>query len=200
MKNFILILIIFISLDSFAQKITLQAKENNESNFDKALRNLDNISFYDFKFVDNAESKSLKYKVILTEFIKGIEVSQVVFIESNPNLPIGNFENKELPFSIISKFSDDRLKIMFTIAKVINYKKTFELKNEDRFDFNIFVNPKSEFEINKKYLFCAIIKPIKISENTYRNCDFNSAIDDYKDWYTIFGLDKYYIFEIEFKN
>ena len=39
---------------------------------------------------------------------------------------------------------------------------------------------------------------IKIGDNLYRYCDFNSALNEYENWYSVFGLDQYVVFEIKF--
>lgn len=71
-------------------------------------------------------------------------------------------------------------------------------KKKNQHSFRIFINKAQKFKLNTSYLFAGIIKPIKVDENTYRDCDFNIALDKYEQWYDVFGLDHYYIYEIKF--
>lgn len=201
MKITFSIVLILLSHQFYSQTIQIKTSAQTESNFEKSLMAFEGMKFYDFKFINTTKVNNPNYRIILSEYVNGKVISQKDLIVSNPNLPIGNFKNAELQFSILSKYTGEKnFKIMFTIDKTLNYIKVFDVDQDDKFDLKMFANPTSEFEIGKKHLLCAIVKPIKIAENTYRDCDFNSASEDYKDWFRVFGLNKYYTFEILFEN
>lgn len=198
--TFSFVLVLFSNL-FYSQTIQIKPSTATESNYEKALMVFEGTKFYDFKFINTTKINNPKYRLILSEYVDGKVISEKDLIVSNPNIPIGNFKNMELQFSILSKYTqENNYKIMFSVEKSLNYIKVFDVDQNDKFDLKMFANAKSEFEIGKKYLLCAIVKPIKIDENTYRDCDFNAESEEYKDWFSIFGINKYYTFEILFEN
>lgn len=189
----------FCATTLFSQTIKIVAIQQPQSNFERALQDFEKIRFYDFKFVNKTEASKVNYKIIVTEFVNGKPISQEVFIESKPEISFYNFVNNELPFSIFSKYeSETKHKMMFGISTILKHTRSFDLDKKDDFDLKMLVSPRSEFELGKTYPFCALVKPVKIAENTYRNCDFNAEIDRYKEWFNIFGIDRYIVFEIRF--
>ena len=87
---------------------------------------------------------------------------------------------------------------MFKFYKSITSNRKYKTNSNEPNSFKIFVNQSQTFALNKFYLLGGIVKLVKVDENLYRDCDFNSALDKYQNWYEVFGLDHYVIFEIKF--
>jgi len=108
-------------------------------------------------------------------------------------------KSNTVPVTILARsISDDMYKMLYRFYNAQTVSRLFDLKREDMYDFNIFVHIGQEFTFDKTYLFSAIVKPLKIAENTYRNCDFSLEKDRYDQWYEIFGIDRYFVYEIKF--
>lgn len=190
-----LILFFLIPISVYSQEISIQY-ERTETKFEEALKAFEGYSYYNFNFVTN-DTKSLNFEIIEKEFVNGKLTNEKVYFDSK--LVPSNLKSSAIPVTILSKsISNDNYKLLYQFYEVFNLNRNFDLKNEDRYHFKIFINEAQKFTFNKKYLFSAIVKPIKIAENTYRNCDFSGAIDKYDLWYEIFELDRYFIYEIKF--
>lgn len=179
-----------------AQEITIHSKMDNETTFERNLKAFDRIVYYDFDFVSDSE-KILHFQIIEKEFLNGALNKEKVYFDTK-SIPEQMLSNK-IPISLFSKYvKTDNYRMLMNLSKDINLIRNFEIQENDKYSFKIFINQAQKFKLNETYLFAGIIKPIKINETTYRNCDFNSAIDQYEKWYDIFGLDHYYIYEIKF--
>lgn len=193
MRKFILFFL--ISVSSYSQEISIQY-ERAESKFEDALKAFEGYSYYNFNFVTN-DTKSLNFEIIEKEFVNGKLTNEKVYFDSK--LVPSNLKSTKIPVTILSKsISNDNYKLLYQFYEVYNLNRNFNLNIEDQYNFKIFINLDQKFTLDKKYLFAGIVKPIEIAENTYRNCDFAIAIDKYDKWYEIFGLDRYFIYEIKF--
>lgn len=179
-----------------AQEITIHSKMDNETAFERNLKAFDRIVYYDFDFVSDSE-KILHFQIIEKEFLNGTLNKEKVYFDTK-SIPEQMLSNK-IPISLFSKYvKTDNYRMLINLSKDINLIRNFEIQENDKYSFKIFINQAQKFKLNETYLFAGIIKPIKINETTYRNCDFNSAIDQYEKWYDVFELDHYYIYEIKF--
>ncbi|UUV22027.1 hypothetical protein [Paenimyroides aestuarii] len=193
MKNVVLFLLISFSV--FSQEIHIESKMN-ETKFENALKNFEGYTYYSFDFV-TAETSSLHIEIIEKEYVNGKLVKEISCFNSN-KMPVDT-SNERIPFTILAKSNSDiNYRIQYQFYDFINLYRNHDLKREDRYAFKIFINEAQKFTFNQKYLFSAIVKPIKIDENTFRNCDFAKEMDKYDQWYEIFGIDRYFIYEIKF--
>ncbi|SEH78092.1 hypothetical protein SAMN02927937_01399 [Paenimyroides aquimaris] len=189
------ILAIIYSLTVFSQEISIQT-EMDETKFEQTLKTFEGYSYYNFKFVTN-ETASLNFEIIEKEFVQGELKNEKVYFDSKNVL--SNLIGNSISTTILAKStSDTNYKMMLQFYEFYSLIRNFDLNNEDQYHFKIFINEAQKFTYNQVYLFCAIVKPIKIAENTYRDCDFAAAIDKYDKWYEIFGLDRYFVYEIRF--
>ncbi len=189
------ILAIIYSLSVFSQEISIQT-EMDETKFEKTLKTFEGYSYYNFKFVTN-ETASLNFEIIEKEFVQGELKNEKVYFDSKNVL--SNLIGNSISTTILAKStSDTNYKMMLQFYEFYSLIRNFDLNNEDQYHFKIFINEAQKFTYNQVYLFCAIVKPVKIAENTYRDCDFAAAIDKYDKWYEIFGLDRYFVYEIRF--
>ena len=78
-------------------------------------------------------------------------------------------------------------------------KHTFELDDSKKFSIKHFFNQNMSFNKSKKALLFALVKPIKIDKNTYRDCDFALGKDKPEEWYKTFGINDYVTIEIVFE-
>lgn len=191
----LLFLLLLNCFNNYSQEISIQS-EMDETKFEKTLKFFEGYSYYNFKFVTN-ETKNLNFEIIEKEFVQGELKNEKVYFDSK-NV-VSNLIGNSVSTTILAKStSDTNYKMMLQFYEFYNLIRNFDLNVEDRYHFKIFINGAQEFTYNKKYLFCAIVKPIKISENMYRDCDFTVAVDKYDKWYDVFSLDRYFVYEIKF--
>lgn len=198
----IVITIILLTWFQFteAQSFSIKKPENNTEKFQNLLMEIEDVSFENFKFISEEKNQKHNYKLLLSRYINGILSEENFLFESNPNLNWGNFENNELDFSIIGKaINKDEYKIIFNINTNIYLKQTLNLDEAEKFSIKHFFNQKMDFIKGKKTLLFALVKPIKIDKNTYRDCDFNLEKDKPEQWFTTFGTNDYVIIEIFFE-
>lgn len=196
MKRFLLLALFFANISAiYAQEISIKP-EMNETNFEQTLRSFEGYTYYNFMFVSNKDA-ALNFEIVEKEFVNGKLEKEKVYFDSKviPTAQKGN----TVPVSILAKgISDNIYKQLFRFYDFASLIREFDLKKEDQYAFKIFVNEAQKFTFDKTYLFSAIVKPIKIAENTYRDCDFAAYTDKYDQWYEIFGLDRYFVYEIKF--
>lgn len=200
MKKLILILIFPITQHITAQNFSIVKPENNTEKFEQLLMNIEDISFENFKFISEETNQKNNYKLVITHYKEGTKIDEKILFESNSNLNFGNFENNELDFSIIGKsINDKEYKIIFNINKNLYLKQSFELDGSKKFSIKHFFNQKMSFIQGEKSLLFALVKPIKIDANTYRDCDFGLKKDEPQEWFKTFGINDYVIIEIIFE-
>ena len=193
MKNLIFFLLIPFSI--FSQEISIKSKMEI-TDFEKALNSFEGYVYYNFEFISEDDS-IINFEIIEKEFVNGKLTNEKVYFDSK-SVP-SNLKSSVIPVSILSKsISNDNYKLLYQFYEVFNLNRIFDLQEEDRYDLKLFINESQIFNPKTTYLFSGIVKPIKISENTYRYCDFAIAMDEYDQWYDIFGLDRYFIYEIKF--
>ncbi len=193
MKQIIVFLLIPFSI--FSQEISIKSKMD-ETKFENVLKAFEGYTYYNFDFV-TSKTSPLNFEIIEKEYVNGKLKKESIYFDSK-NTP-SNLVGSTIPVTILAKStSDANYRLLYQFYEVFNLNRNYDLKKEDRYAFKIFINEAQKFSYNQKYLFSAIVKPIKINENTYRNCDFAIAIDKYDQWFEIFGLDRYFIYEIKF--
>lgn len=191
-----LLSILLFPLTIFAQEIHIESKMDNETAFERDLKAFENIVYYNFDFVSDQE-KNLHFQIIEKEFDKGILTQDKIYFDSK-NVPEQLLSNT-VSVGLLSKYtSSENYKSMMRFYNIFSMNRNYELEEQNQHSFKIFINVAQKFQLNKTYLFAGIIKPIKIDVNTYRDCDFSIALDKYEQWYDVFGLDHYYIYEIKF--
>lgn len=179
-----------------AQEITIHSKMDNETAFERNLKAFDGIVYYDFDFISDSE-KILRFQITEKEFLNRKLTKEKIYFDTK-SIPEQMLSTKT-SVNLLSKYSqENNYRVLMNFYENINMIRNFEIQENDKYSFKIFINQTQKFKLNKTYLFAGIIKPIKINETTYRNCDFNSAIDQYEKWYDVFGLDHYFIYEIKF--
>jgi len=193
MKNLIFFLLIPFSI--FSQEISIKSKMD-ETKFENAVKAFEGYTYYNFEFISE-DNSTVNFEIIEKEFVDGEITNEKVYFDSK-SVP-SNLKSSIIPVTIISKsISNDNYKLLYQFYEVFNLNRIFDLQEEDRYDLKLFINESQKFNPKTTYLFSAIVKPIKISENTYRYCDFASVMDKYDQWYEIFGLDRYFIYEVKF--
>src|SRR5690554_4117691 len=179
-----------------AQEIRIESKMENETTFENVLKSFENIVYYNFDFVSD-EEKEVAFQIIEKEFVKGKLNQEKIYFDTK-NIPEQFLSNK-ISVRLLSKYTNsENYKTMMRFYNSINMMRNFNVQENDKYSFKIFINLAQKFQLNQTYLFAGIIKPVKIDDNTYRDCDFNAAKDKHEQWYVIFGLDHYYIYEIKF--
>mgnify|MGYP003575953288 CR=1 FL=1 len=193
MKNLIFFLLIPFSI--FSQEISIKSKMD-ETKFENAVKSFEGYTYYNFDFV-TSKTSPLNFEVIEKEYVNGKLKKESTYFDSK-NTP-SNLLGSTIPVTILAKStSDANYRLLYQFYEVFNLNRNYDFIKEDRYSFKIFINETQKFSYNQKYLFSAIIKPIKVNETTYRNCDFSIATDKYDQWFEIFGLDRYFIYEIKF--
>ncbi|HLV47401.1 MAG TPA: hypothetical protein VKY32_10240 [Flavobacterium sp.] len=196
MKRLFLLSLLFANISVvFAQEITIEA-DMTETKFERTLKIFEGYTYYDFEFVTE-EGVTLDIEIIEKEFVNGKLEKEKVYFDSK-NMPTA-LKSNAVPVTILAKsISDDTYKMLYRFYNAQTISRLFDLNREDMYDFKIFVGMGGKYTFDKTYLFSAIVKPIKISENTYRDCDFSLEMDKYDQWYEIFGIDRYFVYEIKF--
>lgn len=193
MKNLIFFLLIPFSI--FSQEISIKSKMD-ETKFENAVKSFEGYTYYNFDFV-TSKTSPLNFEVIEKEYVNGKLKKESTYFDSKNTPP--NLLGSTIPVTILAKStSDANYRLLYQFYEVFNLNRNYDFIKEDRYSFKIFINETQKFSYNQKYLFSAIIKPIKVNETTYRNCDFSIATDKYDQWFEIFGLDRYFIYEIKF--
>ena len=193
MKNLIFFLLIPLSI--FSQEISIKSKMD-ETKFENAVKAFEGYTYYNFDFV-TSKTSPLNFEIIEKEYVNGKLKKENIYFDSKNTPP--NLLGSTIPVTILAKStSEESYRLLFQFYEVFNLNRNYDLKEQDRYSFKIFINEAQKFSYNQKYLFSAIVKPIKVNETTYRNCDFAIAMDKYDQWYDIFGLDRYFIYEIKF--
>lgn len=191
-------MLLFNTFHSKAQSFSIERPENNSEKFQKLILELENISFENFNFINNEHNLNPKYKILITEYLNGVIENENVLFETNETF--GNFIDNKLSFSIIGKLiSNNEYKILFNINSNLFIKQNFELIEANNFEIKHFFNQNMNFIPGEKTLLFAVVKPIKISDNYYRSCDFNAEKQNSDKWFETFGIDNYITIEIVFK-
>ena len=172
--------IVFFFNTSMAQNIKIEHL-SNPSDFEKALISFEEYVYYDFDFVSDS-GKKIYFQIIQKEFTHGKFEKEIIYFDSKTLPEV--FKSDRIPFTILSKKVDDlNYKLMFKFYKSITSNRKYKTNSNEPNSFKIFVNHSQTFAINKFYLLGGIVKPVKVDENLYRDCDFNSALDKYQNWY-----------------
>lgn len=190
-----ILLLILFPFSVFSQEIRIESKIE-ENKFENALKAFEGYVYYNFDFV-TSKTTPLNFQITEKEYVYGKLTKESICFDSK-NTP-SNLLGTKIPVTILAKnTSDVNYRLLYQFYEVFNFNRNYDLKKEERYSFKIFINQAQKFSYNEKYLFSAIVKPIKINENTYRNCDFAIAMDKYDQWFEIFGIDRYFIYEIMF--
>lgn len=198
----IIITILFLISFHFteAQNFSVKKPENNTEKFQNLFMKIEDVSFENFKFLSEEKNQKYNYKIIITQYTNGIKKGENVLFETNYESNIGHFENNELDFSIIGKaINKEEYKIIFNINTNIYLKQTLNLVEAEKFIIKHFFNQKMDFIKGKKTLLFALVKPLKIDTNLYRDCDFATGKDKPEEWYKTFGINDYVTIEIIFE-
>lgn len=195
MKILYILLLIFIQFTVKSQEITIENRMN-PSKFEEVLQNFEGYKFYHFNFNSDTD---INFEITEKEFVNGILINESVFLNSN-SIPESIIQNKKsVSTAVLARSTSDKnYKMNLQLFDFVNRHRNFDLKKEENYYFKIFINVDQKMVCNKTYLFFGIVKPIKINENTYRDCDFALAIDKYDKWFDIFGLERYFTYEIKF--
>ncbi len=190
-KSLLLLIVIFISSFSIAQKINVEYNIKDQDIKDI----LEVLGVQTLKFEFPKEVKGRSFKIIIKEYHEGDLIS------SSETLYFDRISKDDEGLKAIMHNKTDSTESLSLRSKFINANEVFKLRyNRSKYDWTSLIDSDSEVDLNSEIPFLTFTyqPTTKDNPNHWIFCALPKLARDYKNWHSLVSVKHFFIFFIKF--